>query len=83
VGPGVIMEFTRLWHWFAGNGRYMTLVHCMGHDYPWVLLTVILDLIVASGYVVIALHWRRNEAMLSQSPARDALCNIKNIFVFC
>ncbi|WP_422925942.1 sensor histidine kinase [Singulisphaera sp. PoT] len=61
----------------------MSLSHCMGHDYFWITLTVVLDLIVASGYALIALHWRRQEATLSQSPAKDALRNIKNIFVFC
>ncbi|MHC5537783.1 sensor histidine kinase [Singulisphaera rosea] len=72
-----------LLNWFAGNGRYMSLSHCMGDDWFWITSTVLLDFIIASGYVVIALHWRWNEAMLKQSPAKDALCYLKNIFVFC
>lgn len=74
---------SNLLSWFAGNGRYMTLVHCMGEDWFWITSTVLLDFIIASGYVVIALHWRWNEAMLKKSPAKDALGYLKNIFVFC
>ncbi len=78
-----MMEIGHPWNWFAGNGRYMTLVHCMGHDTFWIALTVLLDLVIAAGYVLIALHWRRNEAMLPHNPAKVALRNMKNIFVFC
>ncbi len=70
--------------WFAGgSNRYMTLVHCMNHDVVWIAVTVFLDLAVALGYVLIALHWRRNERLLKQSPAKTALGNMKNIFVLC
>ena len=43
--------------WFAGNGRYMDLIHCMGHDWLWIAITVGLDFAVAGGYALIALHW--------------------------
>jgi signal transduction histidine kinase len=71
-------------NWFAG-GRdgYMTLVHCMNHDYLWIVITVGLDLAVALGYVIIALHWRKNERRVQDTPARAALGTMKNIFVFC
>jgi signal transduction histidine kinase len=69
--------------WFAGNGRYMNLTHCMGHDYPWIAVTVGLDLAVAGGYVLIALHWWRNQRHLPTSPAKTALGNLRNIFLFC
>jgi signal transduction histidine kinase len=71
-------------NWFAG-GRdgYMTLVHCMKHDTYWIALTVCLDLAVAFGYVLIALHWWRNERPLEDSPAKVALGSMKNIFLFC
>ena len=70
--------------WFAGGpDGYMTLVHCMNHDYVWIAVTVALDLMVAAGYVLIALHWRRNERALRDSPAKAALGTMKTIFVFC
>lgn len=70
--------------WFAGgNPGYMSLVHCMNHDTLWISITVALDLAVALGYVLIALHWRRNERSLGESPAKDALANMKSIFIFC
>jgi signal transduction histidine kinase len=78
------MGINDLLNWFAG-GRdgYMTLVHCMNHDTFWIALTVALDLAVASGYILIALHWWRNERPLEESPAKSALRSMKNIVVFC
>jgi signal transduction histidine kinase len=69
--------------WFAGNGRYMTLTHCMDHDHLWIAITVGLDVAVAGGYVLIALHWWRNQRHLAASPAKRALGNLRNIFLFC
>ena len=78
------MVIETLLNWFAGGShRYMTLIHCMRHDMPWIRLTVLLDLSIASGYILIALHWRRNESPLADCPAKTALRNMKNIFVFC
>ena len=69
--------------WFTGNGRYMNLVHCMGHDHPWIAITVALDFAVATGYGLIAMHWWRNQRLVSDSPAKRALGNMRNIFLFC
>jgi signal transduction histidine kinase len=78
------MVIENLLNWFAGGShRYMTLTHCMQHDMPWIGLTVLLDLAVASGYILIAFHWRRNAKPLENCPAKTALRNMKNIFVFC
>src|SRR5262245_34675099 len=75
---------TQLLNWFAGGAsRYMTLVHCMNHDWFWIGLTVGLDLLVATGYVLIALHWWRNEANVAASPSKKALARMKNIFLYC
>jgi len=70
-------------NWFAGNGRYMSLYHCMGEDTFWVALTILLDVAIAGGYVLIALHWSRNARLLPASPAKRALSNLRNIFIFC
>src|SRR5688500_518910 len=75
--------FGTLRDWFAGNGRYMNLTCCMGYDYPWIAATVALDFVVAGGYVLIALHWWRNARGLPPTPARRALDNLRNIFLFC
>ena len=69
--------------WFAGNGRYMDLTCCMGHDTFWIVVTVALDFAVAGGYLLIALHWWRNARGLAPSPAKRALANLRNIFLFC
>ena len=71
-------------HWFSG-GRpgYMSLLHCMNGDTFWIGLTVLLDLAVACGYVLIALHWRLNERSLPDGPAKRALGSMKKIFIFC
>ncbi len=70
--------------WFTGgSSQYMSLRHCMSGDYLWIAITVALDFAVAAGYVLIALHWWRNERHLPPSPARTALARIRNIFVFC
>lgn len=78
------MSIADLPNWFTGGTTpYMTLYHCMNHDLPWVMITVTLDLAVASGYVLIAWHWWQQQRDTPQSLAHRALGNMKNIFVFC
>ena len=78
------MNVGQLIDWFAGSGRYMTLEHCMDHDYFWIAVTVSLDLAVACGYLLIAYHWWVNQKRLEPlHPARRALGNMRNIFAFC
>src|SRR5262245_32190728 len=78
----------RLFHdlsdWLTGGAnRYMTLFHCMRNDVVWIVITVALDVSVATGYMLIALHWWRNQRRVPPTPARTALGNIRNIFIFC
>jgi len=71
-------------HWFTGgNTPYMKLSECMNHDTFWLVLTVGLDISVACGYTLIALHWWRNCRTMPDTPARKALNNMRNIFLFC
>ena len=73
-----------LCRWFAGGpDGYMSLVHCMNGDVFWITLTVILDIAVALGYVMIARHWWENERSLPASQAKVALGQMKQIFLFC
>jgi signal transduction histidine kinase len=70
--------------WFSGGpDQYMSLVHCMRGDVFWIALTVVLDLAVALGYLLIARHWWMNEKLLPASQAKLALGNMKRIFLFC
>src|SRR5579872_1789035 len=69
--------------WLAGNGKYMALAPCMGRDTFWIFATVTLDLANAAGYAIIAIHWWRNSRYLAKVPAKSALGNIRNIFIFC
>jgi signal transduction histidine kinase len=69
--------------WFTNYGQYMKLTECMMGDHFWIATTVLLDLANAAGYVVIIIHWWRNSRSLPQVPAKQALANIRNIFIFC
>src|SRR5215212_5280768 len=71
--------------WFSGGTShpYMRLRDCMSGDWPWIALTIGLDLLVAAGYIVIALHWWRNQKLSGPTPAKAALGNMRNIFLFC
>lgn len=78
------MDLSRITQWFAGGDRpYMRLSDCMAGDTFWIALTIALDVAVAVGYALIALHWSRNSRTLPAIPARAALNNMRNIFVFC
>jgi len=75
---------TSLLHWFAGGDlQYMKLAGCMKHDTVWIAVTVLLDLSVAAGYGLIAMHWWKNSRNLPDIPAKRALGNMRNIFLFC
>ncbi len=69
--------------WFAGNGQYMDLRHCMGGDTFWIIATVVLDLVVAAGYILIALHWNQNQQSLTNPQTRVAMGRLRNIFLLC
>ncbi len=76
--------FGDLLRWFSGGpDGYMSLHHCLKGDTFWIALTVILDVAVALGYVMIARHWWVNEKSLPESQAKRALGDMKRIFLFC
>lgn len=77
------MNLESILSWFAGNGRYMSLYHCMDHDVLWIAITVSLELAVVAGYLLIARHWAQNQRRLQNKVARNALGSMRNIFVFC
>lgn len=81
----MVMEFlSYLSHWLTGGEhQYMRLYGCMRGDTFWIALTVGLDLCIASGYVIIARHWWKNQRMLPDVPAKRALSRMRNIFIFC
>ena len=76
--------FGDLFQWLSGGpDGYMSLTHCMKGDTFWIILTVMLDLAVTLGYILIARHWWENEKSLPNSQAKLALRNMKQIFLFC
>jgi signal transduction histidine kinase len=78
------MSLSGLIDWFAGDGHYMDLKHCMHGDTFWIAATVVLDLAVALGYGLIAIHWWKNQRLLGNNPAaKAAMGNMRNIFLFC
>ena len=77
---------SRFLDWFTGGSAhpYMRLADCMAGDWTWIAITVGLDLAVATGYALIALHWWKNSRLVpSDSPPKRALDRIRNIFIFC
>jgi len=74
-------------HWLTGatgdSPGYMKLSSCMRYDTLWIAITVALDLSVAAGYGLIAMHWWKNSRTLPNVPAKYALANMRNIFLFC
>jgi signal transduction histidine kinase len=75
---------TSIARWFSGGAvQYRTLFHCMEKDMLWIGITVLMDVAVASGYVIIALHWRRNQRQLRNARAEQAMGRMKNIFFLC
>jgi signal transduction histidine kinase len=78
------MDFRSLLNWFAGGTTpYRTLFQSMSRDWTWISVTVTLDLAVATGCSLIALHWWKNQKGMSPGPAHRALGHMRNIFVFC
>jgi signal transduction histidine kinase len=75
---------TSVMEWLAGGATpYHTLYRCMQGDVPWLVAVVALDVLVVTGYVVIALHWQRNQRLLPNSPAKKALSDLRTIFLLC
>lgn len=79
------MSFSDVISWFSGGSDhpYHNLFHCMRQDTLWVTLTVVLDLMVAIGYLLIAKHWWVNQRSLPDSAPKRALGSMRNIFLFC
>lgn len=80
---GYMHWLSALSDWATGYGRYHKLYNCMGQDVLWVTITATLDLAVAAGYALIAIHWWKNQRTLPASPARSALGTMRSIFAFC
>src|SRR5258708_470397 len=79
-----VTYISNLIDWFSGGAnQYHDLAHCMRHDRFWIAVTVVLDVAVACGYVVIAAHWRKTEKSIENSPSKQALGRLKKIFIFC
>lgn len=77
------LSFKDVINWLGGDGEYMNSVHCMGHDWLWIWITIFLCAGITLGYFFIAAHWSRNERHLTNSPAKKALNHLKWIFVYC
>jgi signal transduction histidine kinase len=78
------MDLQQVFQWFAGGDRpYTRLTESLQGDTFWIVLTIGLDIAVAAGYIVIATHWWRNCRTVPCTPARGALNNMRNIFLFC
>lgn len=61
-----------MFDWFAGNGLYKTLGHCMGHDTFWMALLVVSCVNITTAYFCIA-HAALSEASEARRSGRAAL----------
>jgi hypothetical protein len=65
--------------WFAGGSHpYMTFVHCMNHDWLWILVTVGLNLLIPSGFglhssILAAKEMKGSLTARSDGPGKSAV----------
>lgn len=71
--------------WFTGGAdyTYRTLVHCMDHDFISITLVIMLCVGIFSGYMVIAYRWSKAAKEVPESEAKNALQDLKWIFLIC
>ena len=71
--------------WFTGGTDYdyRTLIHCMDHDLISITLVILLCIGVFSGYMVIAYRWSKASKEVPESEAKNALQDLKWIFLIC
>jgi PAS domain S-box-containing protein len=79
------MEYAeRFLRWFSGgDAQYMPSLHCMKEDITWIVLIVSVCLLNALGYAIIATHWQKNEKLMADGDAKEALRRLKWIFILC
>lgn len=71
--------------WFTGGEHYNyhTLFHCMDNDLVSITIAILLCLGVFTGYLVIAYRWYKAALSAPDSQAKQALNDLKWIFIFC
>jgi len=70
--------------WFSGGqNQYMDSWHCMSHDTLWVIITIILNLMIVVGYIIIAHHWSKQEKIIPDGVSKRVLNRLKYIFLYC
>ncbi len=72
-----------MWEWATKNGDYMSWVHCMDHDWPWIIAVMVLCGIICSGYVAIAINFWRAGRKLKKTRTRYAMYKMAGIFLMC
>ncbi len=72
-------------HWFTGGPQYHyhTLAHCLDGDLVVMSLAVLLCSGVFIGYWIIASRWSKAAGKSRASSARQALNDLKWIFILC
>jgi len=74
--------------WLTGNNTYHTLIHCMGHDSPWIILYIISNLMVFFPYCFLAKDFldsflQNNKGIKKFSKPDIASFGMSLIFVLC
>lgn len=74
-------------NWLSGKSAenpegYRTFAQGL-NDPPWVLITALLDALLASGFFLLALHWWASARRLTFGPAKRAQTAMRNVFLAC
>ncbi len=77
--------FNELSQWFTGgeNFHYHSLIHCMDYDFVNITLVLLMCVGVFTGYMIIAYRWSKASKEVPESEAKQALNDLKWIFLFC
>lgn len=75
--------FSSLNSWATGDGHFHNLVDCLGGDWITALLVVILSVLNALGYIIIATGWHRISLQLRDKKARRTFNTFMYIFLYC
>lgn len=69
--------------WVTGNGQYHTFPQCLNGDYITCAIIILLGVSIATGYIVIALAWRRISMQIKDLAAKRSMNTLMMIFIYC
>lgn len=81
MDPQTVHEGQSILNWLSGGDhQYKTLAECLNHDVRWLSLIVVVNMMIATGHILVAVYWHHNKKRLGNSPASVALGRLRDIF---